>query len=419
LFPNSIQSFHGIFVYRRIRALARQPENQVEVIAPVTYFPSWLPWGRYQRLTKIPAKELLGELQVWHPRYFLLPKLSMSLHGLLMFRGSYRLAHSLHEVRPFDCIDAHYVYPDGYAAVRLGKLLGLPVFVTARGTDINVFPKFPLIRRMIQWTLGEATGIIAVSRSLKKAMVELGVPAEKVHVIGNGVDAEIFQPLDQLRARQELGLPENAQIILSVGGLSRPKGFHELISAFAQLASRYPRLRLYIIGEGIERANLEKLSQNLGLIGRVILVGDKKNEQLGLWYSAADLMCLASTREGMPNVVLESMACGTPVVATAVGGIPEILHPGETGLLVETESSSIAEGLERALIKPWNRQEISGRARQRTWDVVAAEVDELLRQSTARRNSPVVETQSKTKHLGRNLMDVVPQDEFGRKPPRN
>jgi glycosyltransferase involved in cell wall biosynthesis len=343
----------------------------------------------------------------------------MSLHGLLMFRGSCRLACSLHKDRPFDCLDAHYVYPDGYAAVRLGKLLGLPVFVTARGTDINVFPRFPLIRRMIRWTLGEATGIIAVSRSLKNAMVELGVPAEKIHVIGNGVDAEIFRPLDQLQARQELGLPENAQIILSLGKLSRQKGFRELISAIAQLASKYPRLRLYIIGEGIERANLEKMSQNLGLTGRVILVGGKQNEQLGPWYSAADLMCLASTREGMPNVVLESMACGTPVVATAVGGIPEIIHPGETGLIVETKSHSIAEGLERALMKPWNRQAISGRTRQRTWDVVAAEVDELLCQSTARRDLPIVETQSRTKHVRRNLVDVAPQDKLGRKPPRN
>jgi teichuronic acid biosynthesis glycosyltransferase TuaC len=387
LFPNHVQPVHGIFVYRRVRALALRPENQVEVVAPITYFPPWLPWKKHQRLPDVPVEELVGEVRVWHPRYLLLPKLSMPLHGQSMLFGSSRLIQGLHENRPFDCIDAHYVYPDGYAAVRLGKLLGLPVIVTARGTDINVFPQFRLIRKAIQWTLTQASSIVAVSRSLKEAMVELGVPAEKIHVIGNGVDVDIFQPIDQIRARRELGLSEDGQIILSVGGLSRHKGFQEMISAFAQLASKLPRLKLYIIGEGRERARLESMVQDRSLVGRVILLGSKPNEQLSLWYSAADITCLASKREGMPNVVLESMACGTPVVATMVGGVPEIVDPGETGLLVETESPAIADGWEQALAQPWDRQRISGRMRQRTWDVVAAEVDELLRTVTAGRGN--------------------------------
>ena len=378
LFPNACKPLHGIFVYRRVAPLGRRPGNAVQVVAPVPYFPSWLRWSRWHAMSQIPRQEQIGELTVYHPRYPLLPKLSMPLHGLLMFLGSVSLARRLHRQAPFDCIDAHYVYPDGCAAVLLGRLLKLPVVVSARGTDVNLFPSFRLIRPMIRWTLRQAAGMVAVSSALKQAMVGLGVPPAKIQIIQNGVDVEQFQPLDCAQARRRLGLPKDGRVVVSVGKLVPTKGHHLVISAIAQLRAGDPRVRLYVVGEGPYRASLKRLARELGVEDRVFLVGEKPNRELKLWYSAADVSCLASSREGMPNVVLESLACGTPVVATSVGGVPEVITSSAFGLLVDAESHAIAKALASSFNRQWDRDALAGHARTRTWDTVAAEVERCL-----------------------------------------
>lgn len=324
-------------------------------------------------------------MQVHHPRYPLLPKISMPFHGLSMFLGSLRRAAALHRQGKLDWIDAHFVYPDGFAAVLLGKYLDVPVTVSARGTDINLFPSFRLIRPMIRWTLHRADRVIAVSAALREAIADLGLSKKKIHLIPNAVDTARFRPISQVEARRGLHLPEGSPILVSVGSLIAPKGHQLTIRAVAAICNQFPALQLYILGEGSYRGELEKLVGSLSLRERVHLLGKRPNDELPFWFSAASLSCLASSREGWPNVVTESLACGTPVVATRVGGIPEILHSPELGTLVDQSSDALAAGILQSLGRKWDRQAISREASARTWETVAEEVEALLLANPNRR----------------------------------
>lgn len=379
LFPNAADKTFGVFIYQRMAHVNKRPGNKVHVVAPVPYVPSWLKSSRWGAMARIPKVEEIGELTVYHPRYLLVPKISMAFHGILIFLGSYLLVRRLHKKIGFNCIDAHYVYPDCFAAVLMGKLLGLPIVASARGTDINLFPTFRLVRPMIRWTLKNTAGNIAVCRALGDEMISLGAAKERVVTIGNGVDLERFQPVDQSQARQKLSIPTDAQVIVSVGALIPRKGFQFLIPAVAKIAEHYPRLKAYIVGKG-NPGELQELCRKHKVEDRVFLVGSRANEQLKFWYSAADLSCLVSSREGWPNVVLESLACGTPVLATGLWGVPEILVSPELGIMVTQEIEAIAQGLDQALSRTWDRGVILRYARTRTWDVVAEEVDQYLTQ---------------------------------------
>ncbi len=315
----------------------------------------------------------------------------MPLHAVSMFLGSLPRCAELNRQARFDCIDAHFVYPDGLAAVLLGKVLGVPVTLSARGTDINLFPSFTLIRPMIRWTLKQAANVIAVSAALKKEIVELGMDPGRIHVIPNGVDATRFRVIPKEEARRKLSLPEEGELLVSVGSLIPSKGHQLLIRAIRQVARNHPHLRLYILGEGTFRAKLESLVAELGLSDFVQVLNKRPNEELPLWFSAADASCLASEREGWPNVVTESLACGTPVVGTRVGGIPEILHSPEFGILVDQTVESIAAGIERALLEKWNHEAISLHIRTRTWERVAAEVEEILSAQVRNRDTHLAE----------------------------
>ena len=378
LFPSSTQPNFGIFIYQRISHLAQRPGNLVQVVAPVPYFPSWITSSRWGKYGLIPRAEKIRGLDVYRPRYPLLPGFLMPLHGLLMFLGSFLMVRRLHRQFRFDCIDAHYVYPDGFAAVLLGRMLGLPVVISARGTDINLFPSFPSIRPLIVWSLRKAAGIIAVSSALKNAMIALGLPPEKICVIPNGVDTTRFYPIPKEEARRTLGLPGDGKIAISVASLTEAKNHSLLISAFAGVVGGCADAKLFIIGEGPERAGLEELIHKLRMQENVILTGAKPNQELALWYSAANVSCLVSSREGWPNVLMESIACGTPVVATPVGGVPEIISSSELGLLAEQDIDSIAAALKTAFARSWDRTALVRHAQLRGWSNVAGEVEQYL-----------------------------------------
>lgn len=386
LFPNATDKTFGVFIYQRMAHVHRRPGNHVCVVAPVPYFPSWLRITRWNTLGEIPRREEIGGMTIYHPRYLMLPRVSMYVQGLLIFLGSFLLVRKLHRQNSFDCIDAHYIYPDCFAAVIIGKLLLLPVVASARGTDINLYPKFRGLRPMIRWTLKNTAGNIGVCRALADEMIALGAPSEKVTVIGNGVDLKRFHPVDRTEARRKLEIPDYALVAVAVGALIPRKGFQFLIPAMALIAERFPKLRLYLVGKG-DQAELKALAQSQGIADRVFFAGSRPNEELNLWYSAADVSCLVSSREGWPNVVLESLACGTPVLATGLWGVPEILVSPELGIMVQQQISEIAGGLGRALTRPWDRNLIINYARTRTWSVVAEEVEKyfayILRENIA------------------------------------
>jgi glycosyltransferase involved in cell wall biosynthesis len=294
-----------------------------------------------------------------------------------MANGAETVTRELHAEKPFDLIDAHYVYPDGSAAVRLGDALSVPVCVTARGTDVNLFSRLPHIRPLIQRTLRRAQGIIAVSAALKERMVELGIEPDKIIVIRNGIDRQVFHWRDQAAARQRLGFHAVDKILVTVSTLVPLKRIDRLIGAMQLVARGEPRARLYIIGEGPEGAALAARVAALGLQQHVFLAGAKPQRELPDWYGAADVFCLASEREGCPNVVIEAMACGAPVVATAVGGIGELVADERFGLLAsqtEANAAGLAQRMSAALVRRWQREAIASHGSARGWTNVAEEV---------------------------------------------
>ena len=315
----------------------------------------------------------------------------MPLHGLSIYWGALPLARQLHAKAKFDVIDAHFVYPDGFAAVLLGKSLNVPVMVTARGTDINVYPSFRTIRPMIRWTLRHAAIRAAVSTALCDQMAEVAGAALPIQVLPNGVDARRFYPVASNEAKRVLQIDPGRRAIVAVGSLIESKGHQLLIRAMAQLSKHYPDADLFILGHGPYLKTLQSLVQSLGLGERVHLVGKRPHEELKYWFSMADLTCLASAREGWPNVVTESLACGTPVIATKVGGIPEIIETPELGILVERSPEAIAEGLQQGLTRKWNRENISKHALARSWDAVAEEIQALFVDAVARKPAPQVQ----------------------------
>jgi len=372
----------GIFMFHRTAHLAKREGNVVEVVAPVPYVPSFLKGTARGSVVSIPPTEQIGNLQVHHPRYLLVPKVSMPFHGLLMYAACLRYVKHLHQKLRFDCIDAHYVFPDGLAAVLIGRSLGIPVVVSARGTDIHTFQGFTTVRPQIRWALQRAQGVIAVSDSLRRIMLEIEPTVGTIEVIGNGVDGRRFFPEDQRRSREKLGLDPQGRIIVSVAALKHVKGPDLLVRAAALLKKSFARCKVLFIGVGPELRSLQQLAEQLDCAGVCQFVGSVPNEQLRTYFSAADVSCLASRKEGWPNVILESLACGTPVVATAVGAVPQLLANPELGIVVEPSPEAICAGLLRALQQEWNPQAISAYAQGHTWENVAARVELVLKRAT-------------------------------------
>jgi glycosyltransferase involved in cell wall biosynthesis len=365
LFPNGEQPNHGVFVQNRLRHLLASGAAVSEVVAPVPYFPSRAPmFGQWGRLARVAARENSHGIVVHHPRYPVIPRVGMSSAPMLLYAAVLPFVRRLLErgLR-VDAIDAHYVYPDGVAAVWLGQKLGLPVVVTARGTDVNLIPRYAVPRRLIRKAAAGATALVAVSGALKTALTDLGVPAEKVTVLRNGVDIGLFRPpADRAAARAALGL--EGPTMVSVGGLVERKGHHLAIEALGAL----PGWSLLIAGEGPERGRLQALIDRLGLKDRARLLGARPHAELPALYGAADVLVLASSREGWANVLLESMACGTPVVATNIWGNPEVVQTRDAGVIVERDVASIAEGVRRLAEAPPARPATRAYAEGFSWD---------------------------------------------------
>jgi len=383
LFPNQQQPNFAVFIKNRMAAVNRCDDVDVRVVAPVPWFPKKIPGeGRWQQLANIPEREVIDGLQVSHPRYLVTPKVGMTCYGYSMYRGCLKTIEAIYKEWPFDIIDAHYVYPDGLAAVMLGKHFNVPVVVSARGTDMNLYPQFRLVRPLVKRVLRESTGLISVCQSLADLMVDHGADSEKITVIPNGVDLDNFRPLEQAAAREDLGLDRGEKILLSVGGLIERKGHHLLIDAVKILHQQQKlSFKTFVVGQGPEYKKLQQQIDDAGLRNQITLVGEVNNKKLGSWYSAADLFFLGSSREGWPNVVSESLACGTPVIATPVNGIPEIITSNDYGIVVKRDPPAFAIAIETAFQKHWNRDQIATYGSQRTWDIVATEVVTKFKQT--------------------------------------
>jgi teichuronic acid biosynthesis glycosyltransferase TuaC len=364
LFPNPVQATHGLFVETRLRKLIATGEVTARVLAPIPWLPAFVRYPALGPLHQVPRQLVRDGLAVYHPRYLVIPKFGMSLTPYTLYRAMRRafieIVQSGYRV---DLIDAHYFYPDGVAAVWLANEFGLPVTVTARGTDINLIPQFSRPRRMIQRAAGRADGMIAVCQALKDTMVELGVTPERIVVLRNGVDLNRFRPIDRGAARAALSLVRPT--LASVGHLVERKGHHHVIGALAQL----PAMDLLIVGAGEERKNLEQLAARLGVSDRVRFLGAVDQDRLRLIYNAADALVLASSREGWANVLLESMACGTPVVASAVWGTPEVVASPEAGVLMPSlDAAGVVAGVNLLFSRLPRREDTRAYAQGFAWE---------------------------------------------------
>jgi len=380
LFPNCLRPNFGIFVKNRMKTFVRHGNAQLDVISPVPYFPR-LPWNtRWKVFSLIPREENQEGISVYHPRYLVSPKFGMRTHGYMMYRSTRDLAHRLHETNPYHLVDAHWIYPDGFAAVKIAKELGLPVVLSARGNDINEYIDYPAIRHSITWSLASCDHIISVCEALKDLILSLGIPDSKVTVIGNGIDKSAFYPTEKATARQQLALPLNKRIVLSVGILDPRKGHDILIKALHLLRQRGVEIPfLYIIGAGRFGESLKGLIDTLRLREHVYLVGEIPHKALNMWYSAADVFCLASDREGWPNVLLEAIGCGTPVVVSRVFGAPEIVTSGDVGLLVDERTpEAFAARILQAFDQKWELKKLVEFAEQFSWDKAALAVRKVF-----------------------------------------
>ena len=379
LFPSAARPGAGLFIRERMFRVAQH--RSLVVVSPQPWFPgqSLIRWLRPGYRPYAPALETQQGIRVYHPRFFSVPGMFRQLDSWSMALGSFLLLKRL-KTEGVRLIDAHFTYPDGEAATRLGRWLSLPVTVTLRGTEVP-HSKNPALRPSLSRALKAAAYVFSVSASLRRLAIELGATPDKTEVVGNGVDTLRFHPVDRAEARRRYGLPDNAQVLISVGGLVERKGMHRVIDCLPALITQMPHLHYLIVGggspEGDMRAELDAQVSRLGLADRVHFLGPLPPDDLKWPLSASDVFVLSTRNEGWANVFLEAMACGLPVVSTNVGGNAEVVCREELGSIVPFgDATALQAALNAALSKDWDRKAIIEYAQDNQWD---KRVEQLLR----------------------------------------
>lgn len=366
LFPDS--SRPGFATFNRQQLFHLSALCELRLIAP-------LPWTRRFSMalkgeSPAPPEEFEGRAVIEYPSWYYTPKILRDLYGSFFYRSITSAVDRATSGSKPDVIYATWAYPDCWAAVRTGRRLGVPVVSRLHGSDINDYMKYPGRRKLILEGLRGSAAIISVSRDLKDRLAGEGIDPGKIEVLYNGVDRELFHQLERSMARKELGLPAGGKHLLFVGNLNAGKGVDLLIDAIP--ASGVEGVTLHILGDGpmMEALRSRVCRQN------VVFHGRKPFGQIGTWMNAADIFCLPSYDEGTPNVVLESLACGTPVVATDTGGIPEIINDDSGILFRKGDTGDLARALQQAFAREWDRTDIKSPAG--TWEENAATLAGIL-----------------------------------------
>jgi len=346
LFPHSGEPTLGIFVENRLRKLLEYEDIEATVIAPVPWFPfTGKVFGAYGRAARAKKKEIRHGISIYHPRYLVIPKFGMSLTPHFLFRAALKTIRKILATgNNFHVIDAHYLYPDGVAAARLGTLLHKPVIMTARGSDVTQIGLLKGPHKKIVAALHSVSHTITVSESLKRSLIAMGGDAENITTLRNGVDLDFFHERNRLSVRKSWG---EKPTLLFAGWLIPRKR----IDLVLEVTYRIPELHTVIVGDGPLRAEMARLACKLKIEGRVSFLGQVTPERMPEMYSAADVLLLPSDREGWANVLLESMACGTPVVTRAVGGAPDLVTSPAAGRLVDSEDAGDLASAVLALLK--------------------------------------------------------------------
>ena len=398
LFPNPHEPTRGIFNFHQVRHLAKLAE--VRVVVPISR--SFIR-GRYVTTKPVPPETELDGLKVSHPVAWYLPSIGTPLNAWLYALSLAPVIKRIHHEFPFDVILANWAYPDACGMARIARHWQVPLVASISGSDVNVQMTLPTHRRQILHMLTQASATITRSQALKDVLVAHGAGADKIKVLYNGVDATRFQPMPRHEARKALKISDDEQVIAYIGRLSPEKGVADLLEAMALLRvdrdlrarsdaarrSASTRVLLLVVGHGRQRDKLVSLAASLGLQDRIIWAGMRPNHELAPFYSAADVACVPSHMEGVPNTALEALACGIPVVGTRVGGIPEVLTDA-TGILVDPgQPQQLAEALAAALGRTWDRSAIVAHSQQFSWDNNARILYELLEKSFEQKHAKI------------------------------
>ncbi|WP_176489007.1 glycosyltransferase [Rhizorhabdus dicambivorans] len=369
LFPSPSRPGNGVFLKHRLQHLSRLPGVEMRLIAPVPWFPSTARiFGQYAKLAQTPRDDDTSGIPARFIRYPMLPKISMWITPLSIALSALKAIRDMKRsgFEP-DVIDAYYLYPDGVAACLLGVWLRKPVMLTALGTDATQIARQPIPGALICWAARRAIAVTAVCHALIDQLIGCGIAPEKLTVVQHGVDLELFSPPhDRDALRQTFGLKRFTMI--SVGHLSQNKGQHLAIRALTEI----PDVDLLIVGDGPERDRLRALASDLGATDRVRFIGSVDQPHLALLMGAADLLVSCSEYEGISNVLLEALACGTPVAATPVWGSPEIVADPKIGLLFKERSGgAIADGIRSVMRHSWDRSYIRHYSLRYDWAATA------------------------------------------------
>jgi glycosyltransferase involved in cell wall biosynthesis len=349
IFPRPWNSTRGVYCRHVCRALS-ELGHQVRVVSPR----SWLerPQGG---VAVEPSTHAAGsDMNVEYPTYFYPPLALRFAYDQFMWASTRRVTQGvMEEFRP-QCLLSYWAHPDGAVAARLARAAGIPSAVIVGGSDVLILGRRgdPMRRRSVVRALHACDAVITVGRQLADAVQALGVPAEKVHVVYQGVDGKLFSHGSRYEARQRLGIPQHEKVLTCVGSLVPVKGIDVLLHAVALVRRAHEHLRLCLVGDGASRGKLKELAASLGVDAVVNFVGAVDQARLPDWYRAADLTILASRSEGVPNVLRESLACGTPFVATRVGGVHELDLGGANRLVPPEDPAALAEAIDAALKVP-------------------------------------------------------------------
>lgn len=387
-YPNAAEPLRAVFVRNLAVALGRYA--QLSIVSPVPYAPPVGRVARWRNLRSIPRRVTEEGREVAHPRFLVIPKCAAAT-GFNYFAGTLRTLRELTRKRRIDVLHAHCAYPDAVGVALAAALLDIPFAVTAHGSDINVYGEKLSVRPQLKWALRRAGVVIAVSKAMQRRIEELVArpspraaqpPARIIHIPCAGVDSRVFAVRDQEAARHSLGLDPAGRVVVFAGQLVPIKAVQVLLEAW-QILSAGGNLRaadrLVIAGDGPERAGLQARAAAGAEPQKVRFLGEISQHDLALWLDAASAFCLPSRNEGTPNVIIEALASGRPVVASRVGGIPEIVSDGRNGFLIESgDAAQLAARLQMAFAQSWDAQQIAAGVAEYTWDNLARRNIEAL-----------------------------------------
>lgn len=361
LFPNADQPTLGVFVERQTLGLAAREDVALKVVAPVG-LPLWplSAHRHYAARAALPLREEWKGLAVHRPRFRVWPKIGEARSAEALARALLPELRALRSRFPFDVIDAEFFWPDGVAAAALGRALGVPVSIKARGSDIRFWGARPKVAEQIRGAGNAADGLLAVSEALKQDMVSLGLPAERIRVHYTGVDADRFRPIGRAAAKASLGV--SGPLIVTVGNLIPRKGQRVAI----QVAERVPEATLLLVGDGPDRGELETLARGLG--SRVRFLGSRPHDEIPTLLAAADVMLLPTRSEGLANVWVESLASGTPVVTPDIAGAREAIDRPAAGRLVPRDPAAMAQAVRDLLSNRPPQEAVRAAADKFSWE---------------------------------------------------